>query len=402
VISVTVLVVIPAHDEAAGIAATIESVRRQTLRPTGVIVVADNCTDDTARIAIQAGAEVFTTAGNTHKKAGALNQFLAERLPALDADDVVLVMDADTRLSRRFLDLAVGLLRSHCELGAVGGVFAGAEPHGWLEHCQANEYARYSRDVARHGGRVMVLTGTASAFRVSAMRDVAAARGERVPGQPGAVYDVASLTEDNEITLALKHLGHRLVSPRGCVVWTELMPTIADLHRQRLRWYRGALDNLRSYGWTKVTARYWLQQGSLALSVAVLALLTLLTSVAVATGTLRFSGWWSLIGVGFLVERVVSAWRTGSRYGRLLSALLLPELVYDLLLQATFLRSVTHSLRRTDAEWHHVSPTPVTRPSPAHTAGHPARHTARHTACHTARPAPQPTRSRTTPVKEPA
>ncbi|MGN6302620.1 MAG: glycosyltransferase family 2 protein [Angustibacter sp.] len=353
VICVSVLVVIPAHDEAAGIEATIASVRRQSLTPGRITVLADNCTDDTAALAEAAGAEVFTTVGNTHKKAGALNQFLARELPVLRPDDVVLVMDADTRLSPRFVEVAVSLLASHDVLGAVGGVFAGAAPSGWLEHCQANEYARYSRDVARHGGRVMVLTGTATAFRVSAMREVAAARGTRLPGEPGAVYDVASLTEDNEITLALKHLRHRLVSPRECVVWTELMPTPADLYRQRLRWYRGALDNLRAYGWTRVTARYWLQQSSLAFSVLVLMLLALMTGVGVMTGTLRFSLWWSLIGLGFLVERVVSSWRTGSRYGRLMSALLLPELAYDLLLQATFLRAVSDSIRRADAEWHH-------------------------------------------------
>jgi poly-beta-1,6-N-acetyl-D-glucosamine synthase len=364
VIRVSVLVVIPAHDEASGIAATIASVRQQSLVPGRITVVADNCSDDTAWIAAAAGADVFATTANTHKKAGALNQYLARELPLLGPDDVVLVMDADTRLSPQFVEVAVTLLKAHDELGAVGGVFAGAEPLGWLEHCQANEYARYSRDVARHGGRVMVLTGTASAFRASAMREVAAARGERLPGRPGAVYDVASLTEDNEITLALKHLGHRLVSPRTCVVWTELMPTPGDLYRQRLRWYRGAIDNLRAYGWTRVTARYWLQQASLAFSVLVLCLLGLLTAVGVATGTLRFSPWWSLVGVGFLLERVVSAWRTGSRLGRLQSALLLPELVYDLLLQATFLRAVVDSVRQADAQWHHLSssrdPAPTT------------------------------------------
>lgn len=366
----SVLVVIPAHDEAGGIAATIASVRQQSLVPARITVVADNCADDTAAIASAAGADVFTTIGNTHKKAGALNQFLAAELALLRPDDVVLVMDADTRLSPRFVEVAVTTLKAHDELGAVGGVFAGADAIGWLEHCQANEYARYSRDVARHGGRVMVLTGTASAFRASAMRQVAAARGRQLPGQPDAVYDVASLTEDNEITLALKHLGLRLVSPRTCVVWTELMPTVGDLYRQRLRWYRGAIDNLRAYGWTRVTARYWLQQSSLAFSVLVLCLLALLTVVGVATSTLRFSPWWSLVGVGFLVERVASAWRTGSRYGRLLSAVLLPELVYDLLLQATFLRAVSDSVRRADAQWHHLSASREAAPASA-----PPRHT---------------------------
>ena len=42
-----------------------------------VVVVADNCTRRTAEIAREHGADVFTTIGNTEKKAGALNQALA-------------------------------------------------------------------------------------------------------------------------------------------------------------------------------------------------------------------------------------------------------------------------------------------------------------------------------------
>jgi poly-beta-1,6-N-acetyl-D-glucosamine synthase len=348
-------VVIPAHDEAAGIEATIASVWDQTVQPDSVTVIADNCDDDTALLAQRAGADVFHTLGNAAKKAGALNQYLTEQLGLLDDDDVVLVMDADTRLSPRFLETSRSLLAADPALGAVGGVFVGDRPDSWLEHAQANEYARYSRDVARHGGRVMVLTGTASAFRVQAMRSVAIARGARLPGASDDVYDVSALTEDNEITLALKHLGWRLVSPKECLVSTELMPTVTDLHRQRLRWYRGAIENLRSYGLTRVTLRYWLQQLALAFSISVLGLLALLTAVGILTGTLRFSPWWSLIGIGFLAERVVSSWRTGSPRGRWLSAALLPELAYDLILQYSFLRAAVHSARGTDATWHHVT-----------------------------------------------
>jgi poly-beta-1,6-N-acetyl-D-glucosamine synthase len=352
---VTLQVVIPAHNEAAGIARTLRSVRRQTLVPSSLIVVVDNCDDDTALIADRAGAEVFRTRGNTEKKAGALNQFLAERLDLLAPDDVLLMMDADTRLAPGFLEHAVGLIEQDGSLGAVGGVFVGDRPIGWLQHCQANEYARYARDVARHGGRVMVLTGTATAFRVKALRQVRFERSRFLPGRAGDVYDVRALTEDNEITLALRHLSWRLVSPKECQVWTELMPTVADLHRQRLRWYRGAVENLRTYGLTRVTARYWSQQLSLALSVAVLALLGLITGVGLITGTLRLSPWWSLIGAVFVVERVVSAWRTRSRPGRVLSVLVLPELGYDLILQLSFVRAVLHSARGVQAAWHHVS-----------------------------------------------
>jgi len=53
----TVAVLIPAHDEAKGILATLNDIRPQ-IRPTDrLLVVADNCTDDTAAIAASGGAE---------------------------------------------------------------------------------------------------------------------------------------------------------------------------------------------------------------------------------------------------------------------------------------------------------------------------------------------------------
>ena len=78
-------VLIPAHNESVTIGATLDSLWGQTRPPENVIVVADNCTDDTADIARQRGAEVFTTIGNREKKAGALNQALAECSPARTA-----------------------------------------------------------------------------------------------------------------------------------------------------------------------------------------------------------------------------------------------------------------------------------------------------------------------------
>src|SRR5438477_1526100 len=85
-----VMVVIPAHNEAASIRATLLSLRQQTRPPDEVLVVCDNCTDDTAAIAAACGARVFVTQGNTARKAGALNQALRQALPALDGSDLVL------------------------------------------------------------------------------------------------------------------------------------------------------------------------------------------------------------------------------------------------------------------------------------------------------------------------
>src|SRR5689334_19367486 len=52
------VVLIPAHNEEAGIAATIANVREQLDLRDRILVVADNCTDGTAKAAADAGAEV--------------------------------------------------------------------------------------------------------------------------------------------------------------------------------------------------------------------------------------------------------------------------------------------------------------------------------------------------------
>ncbi|MGB3414616.1 MAG: glycosyltransferase family 2 protein, partial [Microbacteriaceae bacterium] len=210
---VTVTVLIPAHNEEASLPATLLSLRQQRVQPDRVLVVADNCTDGTVAIARQYGVEVFETVNNTDKKGGALNQALKELLPDLGDNDTVLVMDADTQLSAGFLEKAVQLFRGDRALMAVGGLFTGEDGGGMLGQFQRNEYFRYQREIRRREGRVFVLTGTGTVFRSAALRGVAAARGGVLPGRVGEVYDTLALTEDNELTIAIKSLGGLIISP---------------------------------------------------------------------------------------------------------------------------------------------------------------------------------------------
>jgi cellulose synthase/poly-beta-1,6-N-acetylglucosamine synthase-like glycosyltransferase len=274
--------------------------------------------------------------------------------PDISDDDLVLVMDADTQLSPQFLEVAQASLDAAPEVAAAGGLFYGQPGAGVLGQLQRNEYLRYSRDIARTG-RVMVLTGTGTLFRVSALRAVAAARGTVLPGRPGQVYDTLALTEDNELTLALKRLGWRLTSPAACAVVTEIMPSWRDLWRQRMRWQRGALENLRHYGLDRTTARYWGQQLGIGLGVlAFQAYLWLTVAFLVAGRGVHPSPFWAAVGGVFLLERLVTVWR-GGRRARLVALPLLVELVYDLVIQAVFVRSLVELLRRREATWHHVS-----------------------------------------------
>ncbi len=337
---VTVTVLIPAHNEAASIGATLDSLSAQDPAPNRVIVVADNCTDATESIARAHGGEVFVSVGNVHKKAGALNQALRELLAGLGDNDVVMCMDADTVLDDGFIAAGVQRFTSDRALMAIGGLFYGEEGHGLLGQLQRNEYVRYSREIRRRRGRVFVLTGTASMFRSRALRTVAASRGDLLPGVRGDVYDTAALTEDNELTLAIKSLGGLMASPNGCRVVTELMPTWRNLWTQRLRWQRGALENLGAYGPAPTMLRYWAQQLGIGYSVIALSSFWLLIIVtALATNHWVWFPFWLAVGCLFIVDRVVSVWNGGWR-ARVLAMLLVPELLYDMYLDVVYLKGI--------------------------------------------------------------
>lgn len=355
---VTVTVLIPAHNEQASLPHTLTSLREQTLAPLRVLVVADNCTDRTVEVARAHGADVFETVDNAHKKGGALNQALADLLPSMGDNDCVLVMDADSQIGTGFIAEATRRLTDDRALMAVGGLFEGEDGHGLLGQFQRNEYTRYRREISRRDGRVFVLTGTASVFRASALRAVADARGRDLPGTPGEVYDTAALTEDNELTIAIKSLGGLTVSPKGCTVITELMPTWRMLWAQRLRWQRGALENLGAYGVTPQTMRYWAQQ--IAIGYGVIALFVyfaLLLLMVLAMDTWVWFPFWLCIGLLFAVERMVTAWRGGWR-ARVLALLIFPELVYDCFLNLAFLKGVVEIAFGRRATWKHVQHAP--------------------------------------------
>jgi cellulose synthase/poly-beta-1,6-N-acetylglucosamine synthase-like glycosyltransferase len=267
---------------------------------------------------------------------------------------VILVMDADSTIARVFLESALARLEADPSLVAVGGLFYGEEGGGLVGQYQRNEYGRYQRLVARKLGRVFVLTGTASVIRAYALRAIAEHRGPMLPGPAGKVYDTYALTEDNELTLSLKTLGARMTCPPECRVTTEIMTSWRDLWRQRLRWHRGALENIGAYGLTRATARYWGQQLGLAYGVLALqSYLLLMTISLLAADDIRWSPFWVTIGMIFALERIVTVWRVGWR-GRLLAVPVLPELAYAVFLQACFVTSICQILGGRKADWNDV------------------------------------------------
>ncbi len=347
------LVVVPAHNEGTQIGATIEALQHQSLVPDLIVVAADNCTDETVEVALSfEGVRVVETVDNVHKKGGALNQVieLLTEEGELDASDALLVQDADSVLDHEFLRTAV-LRLAEGDVGGVGGTFFGQPGGGLVGMFQRNEYARYARDVGRLKGKVLVLTGTATVFRVGVMQHVALERGSSLPGEQGQVYDTHVLTEDNELTLALMHLGYEIISPLGCRLTTEVMGTWGDLAQQRLRWKRGALENLVDYGFTRITLSYWGRQVLSFLGVIVI--FTYLSTLAysfVAVGHVSLQPIWMAVTAIFVVERVVTVRSRGWIQMAIASTIVI-EMIYDLFLQTVQARAFFQAAIGAERKW---------------------------------------------------
>ncbi|MEW2164385.1 glycosyltransferase family 2 protein [Streptomyces sp. NPDC007084] len=345
------IALIPARNEGDRIGAAIDGLHAQTRVPDQVIAVTNNCTDSgaTREAAQDSGAWVLDLHGIEGMKAGALNEALEQLLPTLGDDDLVLIQDADTVLTPGFVEHAAAAMRRR--VGAVGGVFYGEEGGGLLGQLQRNEYQRYAWEIARNGGKAVVLTGTASLFRVRVLKQVKAARLAGQLGGGASYYSLASLTEDDEITKAVKTLGYRTMSPAACTVTTEVMTTPRALWDQRLRWQRGALENLRDYGLTKVTAPYVGKQIMMGLGAIAFALYLSFVALELCyLGEIGVDPFWTAIGGIFVVEKVVSVWHAGWR-ARLLACVLVVELAYDLFQHAVYFRALLDLALRREELW---------------------------------------------------
>jgi cellulose synthase/poly-beta-1,6-N-acetylglucosamine synthase-like glycosyltransferase len=346
------VVILPAYNEAEDITQAVHALWDQTRPPDMVVVSCDNCTDDTAALAAAAGAHVFTTEGNTHKRAGAVNQALEWLLESLEATDMVAMVDADTFLEPGFLERAEEMLADH---DAVGPTFNVVPTWNLLEVLQGNEYVRYSRMVGRRQGRTLNLSGAAQVVRIATVRAVIEARrAHLLPGLP-MMYNFDAISEDMELTIAVKTLGLRTVAPTGCRCVTDMMPTLHELWVQRIRWVQGGFGELARYGMTPVTRpMIWRKRLGVFNVAFTLAWVAYFVASVIVLGGQRFDysaqPVWLAVLIFFSCERAFTARGAGWR-GALLAALILPEFCYEIFRQVVFTTSLLRHRRGTEIRW---------------------------------------------------
>lgn len=231
------VIVVPAHDEASTIGETLASLRAvdypESLRE--VLVIADNCADDTATRALLAGAGVTERRSVFRGKGYALSHGFDLVLSSFDAVDAVVVVDADTVVSP-------GILRAFAariEAGAVAlqARYRVSNPGAsWRTTLMAIALAAY-HDVRSLGrerlGLSCGLRGNGMCFTTEALR--------RVP------HAASSLVEDVEHGIELGLAGVRVAYVHDAVVSGQMVPGAAGSATQRLRWESGRTQMRRRH-----------------------------------------------------------------------------------------------------------------------------------------------------------
>lgn len=223
-------VLMPAHQEAAGIAATLAGLMPQLAPGDRLLVVADNCTDDTAALARQAGAEVVERTDPARRGKGYALDFGLSHLAAGDPPPVVVIVDADCTLRPGALDALAGAVATSGR--PAQGLYLMAAPPGAGLGLKVAELAFLVKNQVRPAGLHRLglpcqLTGTGMAFPFAALRGVDLASGH--------------LVEDMRLGLDLALAGS---PPEFCAAARvdSLFPVSeAGARSQRQRWEEGHL-----------------------------------------------------------------------------------------------------------------------------------------------------------------
>lgn len=232
-------VLIPAHDEAAGIGATLAALARQEYPRDRfeVVVVADNCTDATAAVAKAGGATVYERSDPEHPGKGQALAWALGRLFAERADvEAVAFVDADCAPSPNMLGAMAARLATGSE--AVQVDYRVANPgESWSSGLRYAAFALVNtvRPLGRDTlGVSCGVLGTGMAFSRGLL--------ERHP------WRAFSIVEDAEYNARLVAAGERVRFAPEASVHSDMPTSLRGAETQQRRWEGGRWELV--WSWT--------------------------------------------------------------------------------------------------------------------------------------------------------
>nr|WP_095983438.1 exopolysaccharide biosynthesis GT2 family glycosyltransferase EpsU [Cystobacter fuscus] len=231
-------IIIPAHNEEAGIARTVANLSRldwpEQLRR--ILVVADNCTDATAERAREAGATVLVRHNQELRGKGYALQLAFDKSLEEGFADAVVVVDADTEVTPNLLHAFA--LRLEAGAHAVQAHYGVLNPEAsWRTQLMAVSMALFHKVRSLGRERLGVscgLRGNGMCFTHAIIR--------RVP------HEAFSIVEDLEYGIRLGQAGERVHYAWEAEALGEMVSGEKASRSQRRRWEGGRMAMMRQYG----------------------------------------------------------------------------------------------------------------------------------------------------------
>jgi cellulose synthase/poly-beta-1,6-N-acetylglucosamine synthase-like glycosyltransferase len=227
-----VAVLVPAHNEAFGIGATLETILPQLTEQDRLVVIADNCSDETAESARKFGATVIERVDTERRGKGyALDYGL--RFIEADPPDVVVLVDADCIVHEGAIDRIVR--QSHVIARPVQSIYLMERPANPGPKDSVSALAFMVKNLVRPRGLERLelpclLTGTGMAFPWSVIQKATLASG--------------NIVEDMQLGLDLAIAGAPPVFGSDARVTGRLPQQKEAAKSQRTRWEHGHLQTL--------------------------------------------------------------------------------------------------------------------------------------------------------------
>lgn len=227
-------IVIAARNESAVIGNLLDSINKQKYPESlyKIFVVADNCTDDTAKIARKHGAIVYERFDSEHKTKGYALQYLFDNIKkdyGIDSFEGYFVFDADNLLKEDYLEKMNDAFDTGCKIITSYRNTKNFDEN-WVASTYALHWIRSIRTAHRARSVLHLATniqGTGFLFSNEIVQD-------------GWKY--TSLTEDRALTADAVAQGYEITYQDAAEFYDEQPTSLKIALRQRLRWSKGHLQ----------------------------------------------------------------------------------------------------------------------------------------------------------------
>jgi len=233
----TVSILVPARNEEKHITKSLESLAgldypKDKLE---VMVIDNGSTDRTLALAKEfkkrflGRLKVKTLTVPAAGKGNALNEGIRHA-----SGEIIGVLDADTFVTTDCLERMVPYFKD-ASVGAVTNYVKPIRAKGVLASLQSIEYvfSSFSKKILSTLDSLYIVPGTLSLVRKRVLKKIG--------------FSSDTLTEDMDMALCILKSGYRIENNMDAVAYTSVPADFAGLLKQRVRWYRGFIENVAKH-----------------------------------------------------------------------------------------------------------------------------------------------------------